>query len=88
MQMCLQQFRETYFRRRRDEGRERKKESDSGKNRMRHLMNICPLFMGMEVTTYFRGSEEEISQAPQSAGCGTAALSGVINSILTYLESY
>lgn len=31
-------------------------------------------------------SEEEISQAPGRAGCGTAALSGVINSILTFLE--
>ena len=55
---------------------------------MRRLMNICPLFLGMEVATSFTGREEEISQVAWSTGCGTAALSGVINSILTYLESY
>lgn len=43
-----------------------------------------PVVLG-EVATYFRGSGKETSQAPLSAGCGTEALSGVINSVLTYL---
>lgn len=90
MQMCRQQFSETYFRARdqRKEGRREKtkRELIPGKNQMRHLMNIGPLFPGTRVATYFRGSEEEISQAPLSAGCGAPALGGVINSILTYLE--
>lgn len=49
---------------------------------MRRLMNICPLFLECKSPP----TSEEISQAPVSVGCGTAALSGIINSILTYRE--
>lgn len=86
MQMCLQQFSETYFRGR-DAKRERKKKNHTGKNQLMRLMNIS-IVLGNGRCHDFRGLEKEISEAPWSAGCGTAALSAVINSILTYLESY
>lgn len=59
-------------------------ENNPGKKSNKTLDEYSPIVPG-EVATYFRGSEKEISQAPPSAGCGTAALSGIINSILTYL---
>ena len=84
MQICRQQFSETYFNtpdvRKKGGGRMIRGEI---KWDVWWIFAHCSRECKSPPTSERR---REISQAPPSAGCGMAALSGVINSILTYLE--